>query len=63
MLIVVFFFMFRFFVYFSINLALEVVLKSGFWLSLGISLSSVLDVLGTFGLRTCPFTQESFGST
>jgi hypothetical protein len=43
---------FRFFIYFGLNLALESVLKSGFWLTLAISLSSVSEVTGTFGLCT-----------
>lgn len=46
-----YFWTFRFFIYFGINLALESVLKSGFWLALAISLSSFSEVIGTFGLR------------
>lgn len=42
---------FRFFIYFALNLALESVLKSGFWLTLTISLSSFSEVIGTFGVR------------
>ena len=43
---------FRFFIYFGLNLALVSVVKSGFWLTLTISLSSVSEVIGTFGLRS-----------
>jgi hypothetical protein len=43
--------MFRFFMYFAMNLALESVLQSGFMLTLAISTSSFSEVIGTFGIR------------
>ncbi len=43
--------MFRFFMYFSLNLALESVLQSGYILTVAISSSSFLEVIGTFGIR------------
>ena len=49
-LVLVYLWTFRFFIYFALNLALELVLKSGFWLTLTIALSSFSEVLGTFGL-------------
>lgn len=56
-----YFWMFRFFIYYGINLALESVLKSGFWLALAIALSSFSEVIGTFGLRTFCLTEPSSG--
>lgn len=41
----------RFFMYFSINLSLESIVNTGFVLSLIISGSAVVEVLGTFGIR------------
>ena len=52
--LLIFLWTFRFFIYFSTNLALESVLQSGFWLTLVISTSSFAEVIGTFGIRTAP---------
>ena len=62
-LVLVYLWTFRFFIYFALNLALELVLKSGFWLTLTIALSSLSEVLGTFGLGTSLLTQLSSGSS
>lgn len=47
--------MYRFFMYFALNLALESVLQSGFILTLAISISSFFEVIGTFGVLILTF--------
>lgn len=42
---------FRFFMYYGLNLALESVLKSSFLLTMIISGAAIMEVLGSFGIR------------
>jgi MFS family permease len=50
-----YFWMFRFFMYFALNLALESVLQSGSILTIAISTSSFFEVIGTFGILILTF--------
>ena len=42
--------MFRFFMYFGLNLALESILHSGLLLTLVIAFAAIVEVLGSFGI-------------
>ena len=46
---------FRFFLYFALNLAMESVLQSGSILTIAISTSSFFEVIGTFGILILTF--------
>jgi hypothetical protein len=50
-LLLMYLWIFRYFMYFALNLALESVLQSSYVLTMAISLSSFFEVVGTFGIR------------
>lgn len=52
-LVLMYWWMFRFFMYFGINLALESILKSGLFLTLVISGGALVEVFGSFGISNC----------
>ena len=49
-LVLMYWWMFRFFMYYGLNFALESVLKSGFLLTMIISGAAIMEVLGSFGI-------------
>lgn len=51
-LVLMYLWMFQFFMYYGLNLALESILKSGLYLTLMISAASLMQVLGSFGIST-----------
>jgi hypothetical protein len=51
--------MFRFFMYFGLNLALESILHSGLLLTIVIAVAAVFEILGSFGISTLSITQPS----
>ncbi len=50
-LVLMYWWMFRFFMYYGMNLALESVLKNGFLLTMIISGAAIMEVFGSFGIR------------
>lgn len=55
-LFLIYMWMYRFLMYFALNLALESVLQSGMILTLAISISSFFEVIGTFGILIITFS-------
>lgn len=51
-LVLMYWWMFRFFMYFGLNLALESILHSGLLLTLVIAFAAAVEVLGSFGIST-----------
>jgi hypothetical protein len=49
-LVLMYWWMFRFFMYFGLNLALESILRSGLLLTIVIAVAAVVEVLGSFGI-------------
>ena len=49
-IVLMYWWMFRFFMYFGLNLALESILHSGLLLTLVIAFAAIVEVLGSFGI-------------
>ena len=59
-IVLIYWWMFRFFMYFGINLALLSMVKSGFYLTLLIASGSIMEVLGSFGISIFSIMQPSW---
>jgi hypothetical protein len=57
-LVVMYWWMFRFFMYYGLNLALESILHSGLLLTIVIAVSAVFEILGSFGFSNLSPTQR-----
>ena len=48
--------MFRFFMYFGLNLALESILRSGLFLTVAIAFGAIVEIVGSFGISNSVIT-------